>query len=601
MQVLTRCDRSATGTARREAGAAIWHHELAVEAAPTVAFVEYAAHGLSAYVRQFECRAAGIEWVVKPHAGGGFKAVHGLAGVWLQRLPPGTLLFRDPYITDQWSNHWVIVQGDCQAAVDGRGELVICLQPGRGSLAIVGAAEYGTGVAEVEALLAGGAESLLEPTRGRWREFTQRRLAARPRLARLPADAAEDMDGIAVMMKAQQSAQGPTIIGWHTPMAYIRDLYGAARGMLALGLFDEARQSLEFRLDKFLRFGDLRTAELIGTDCARHTYTDEVEGPGYLLLQARDYRRATGDGATVRRLWPMLEWCWNVQQRQLAGGLLPFNGDETYIPYGLFPAEGLQQGSADTTLAFVASGDWLTEWAESERLWTPNHADAQRRILAESRQAWRRWFVDATTARVWVNAPEREQWVAPPRFRRLGSQWLEYDPRSGHYVPVGTLDQERPRAVPPARMTLNSVSLLPDYLGGGLLTADERRRMVERILSFARPNGMIPTALEEDCGRERVDRHVNAAGGGPAGRIGDLGVGYDPGLILIALTELRHPAAPAAYARLMRLLDPAGAWNEYYAGTDRAVRGSIRANLWASGINAEAALGYLLRAERTRR
>lgn len=69
-------------------------------------------------------------------------------------------------------------------------------------------------------------------------------------------------------------------------------------------------------------------------------------------------------------------------------------------------------------------------------------------------------------------------------------------------------------------------------------------------------------------------------------------------MILIALTELRHPAAPAAYARLMHLLDQAGAWNEYYDGTDRAVRGSIRANLWASGINAEAALGYLLRAER---
>jgi hypothetical protein len=50
-------------------------------------------------------------------------------------------------------------------------------------------------------------------------------------------------------------------------------------------------------------------------------------------------------------------------------------------------------------------------------------------------------------------------------------------------------------------------------------------------------------------------------------------------LILIALTELRHPAAPAAYARLMHLLDLAGAWNEYYDGTDRAVRGSIRANL----------------------
>lgn len=54
-------------------------------------------------------------------------------------------------------------------------------------------------------------------------------------------------ENIAFLIKAQQSEDGGIIAGHYYPMAYIRDQYGACRGLLALGLFEEVRRNLEFR------------------------------------------------------------------------------------------------------------------------------------------------------------------------------------------------------------------------------------------------------------------------------------------------------------------------------------------------------------------
>ena len=222
-------------------------------------------------------------------------------------------------------------------------------------------------------------------------------------------------------------------------------------------------------------------------------------------------------------------------------------------------------------------------------------------LAQESRAAYRRWFVDRD--RVWANAPEREQWIEPPRFRHNACQgcravvtWIERSP-NGRYLCPDCFGKSFPPPQPPGRMTLNSVSLLPDYLGVDILTANEHRAVAERILARARPNGAIPTANADDLGAEAANRVVAAAGGGLAGRLGDLCVGYDPGLLLLTLSRLNNPAAPTAASRLLRMVDSAGAWNEYYDGDDRPVPTSIRANVWASGVNAAALLEYLGRSE----
>ena len=37
-----------------------------------------------------------------------------------------------------------------------------------------------------------------------------------------------------------------------------------------------------------------------------------------------DYYDLTRDEAFLREVFPMLEWCWDAQCRNLAGGMIPF-------------------------------------------------------------------------------------------------------------------------------------------------------------------------------------------------------------------------------------------------------------------------------------
>ncbi|MGC9361118.1 MAG: hypothetical protein ACP5G7_12250 [Anaerolineae bacterium] len=72
-------------------------------------------------------------------------------------------------------------------------------------------------------------------------------------------------------------------------------------------------------------------------------------------------------------------------------------------------------------------------------------------------------------------------------------------------------------------------------------------------------------------------------------------MGYDPGLLLLTLTKLGHPAAATAFRRVVRMADDAGAWNEYYGEADQVRTANCRARPWESGVNAAAIVQYMQR------
>ncbi len=547
-------------------GTAVWRHHTLAGGTPAVSYQEYVASEQPVYVRSFVCLEPGVQWIYVPHPSASWRPCRE-ENVWVLHAAKGERFMHYPCCFDHWC--WVVALGSCSGEVRPDGRLALSLSPGEGAVAVVSHTDYPAGMVLVDTLLRDGVTPLEANTRRYWQSFTRRR----EHRMNLSADPPQQLDAVAVMMRCLRARDGGAIIGTLLPMAYIRDLYGASRGMLALGMIDEARDLLRFRFRKYQRFGDLHTAESIGSDCARHIHeNDDVEGTAYTILQVRDYVQYTGDDSLITELWPMLEWCFRAQLPHLCAGMLPFSGDETYVAGGFYPRSGLLHGSADTTLAFVVSGDWLLDQAQRLGLWSHSLVQRYRELIECSRSAWRTRFFAGD--RIWANDPEREALGVPPRFRHgvceAGSGWFGWVERTpnGRYVRPDLVGTDLP-AVQPTKVELHSVSLLPMYLGAGEMAESEVSAIVDRVWSARTASGYAPSVP------------------------GGTGfVGYDPGLLLYSLAALRDERAATAYQLMLDAADEVGYWNEYYDNSGHSGF-CIRANMWSSGVCAAAAMKYL--------
>ena len=592
LAIETLCVSNITDKIKRESGSAIWNHSISNDEGEILKFSEFIDSELPAYFRTFEvsenppCRrpAEGgkgvdakrtgdvIEFKIKPKSSDSFQESTSVPGAWLQITPAGKEIFHYP--TTLTSFHWIIPSGNCEITKDKDGDLIFKCLPGKSSLAIVGDNSFATGLPLAEKIAATNPDKYLNQTRKFWKDFTEKREKLTDSFDKLSDEDREIIDGVATLIKAQQSDDGGAMAGHYYPLAYVRDQYGVAKGMLAIGMVEEANKALQFRIDKFNRFGNLQNAESMGSDCARHIHeNDDVEQTGYIILQARDYFNKTNDTEFTKTLFPMLEWCWNAQLKHLAGGSLPFNGDETYVAGGFFPRSGLLHGSADSTLVFVEGGKWLADWALKNGLWEKDYAEKQLTLVNETKKSWRQLFFDKN--KIYANAPEREKFITPPRFRHGVCEnkcpWFGWTQRTenGRYQCPLCFGKENLPPETPGKLEVNSVCLLPTFIESDILSKEELTKVVNHVMEQAYPNGHIPTIPgEKGC------------------------VGYDPGFLLFALAELSHPAAEKTRQRMIDMLDDVGAWTEYYDENDKFKKANCRCRPWESGMNAAALVKF---------
>jgi hypothetical protein len=482
--------------------------------------------------------------------------------------------------------------------------LSITCEPGESWLTIAGGPSYPEAIQTAQAALATPPVELLERTRRWWQGFTRSRADLGDALSETVPQRQrllQAADDVAVLIKAQQSAEGGVLAGHNYHLCYVRDQYGVGRGLLALGHVAEARAILEYYWRIWQRHGRIHNAQAAGVDGAFHVHeNDEVEITGYLIRQAFDLadegprtkderRRATDDAIRTTHhappggddflttLFPMLEWAWEAQKCHLVEGMLPFNGDETYVAGGILPRTALNDGSAEATLLLLDGGGRLVSWAERTGRWTAERIAAERGVLAAVRARYRASFW--CDGRLLTNNPRRAEITPRPRFRhgvcerchaeRRGRyvEWTELS-ATGRYLCPSCLAMGSYVAAEPAAYALQSVSLTPLYFGTDLFDRGELAPLVEEIVQRYRATGTLPSRPDD------------------ARRIA---VGYDYGFLLYALTELDHPFAGHLYERTLALADPTGAWVEYYA--DHQPHGT-RCRPWESGINIEALLHY---------
>jgi hypothetical protein len=587
---------TATVVSRREPGCAIWTHALYLgdpaAGAPAAEITDFVDATLPCLVRRIRTRLPfrlSLEPDRQARRVENMPSLlqHGVRGGCLFELPAGQFFYHTypmPFPTF-YQLAWL---GALTREADGAGgALCLACAPGEAVLLLAGGPEYPAALETMEAALQTGAAQMLGRTRCAWQVHAGRRIPlALPEGLPQRELLVQAVDDVTTLIKAQQGSEGGVLAGYNYHLAYVRDQYGVARGLLKAGLIDEASEILRFYWRIWQHYGCIHNAQAVGLEGVFHVHeNDDVEITGYLIRQAFDLLAAGGAADLIEAVFPMLDWAFTAQKAHLVEGMLPFNGDETYVAGGILPRAALNDGSAEATLLFLDGGAKLLAWAERRHLWKGAGLAANRLVLAETRAAFRRNFwvsrpghADGLAA----NNPARAAAARLPRFRHgvcegclvepvrpVGVRWTERSANERYLCP-DCLARARLPAVPPSVFTLQSVALTPLYLRSDLFQPAELAPVTRQILESYRRTGRLPSRPDDP---------------------GGLALGYDFGVLLYALNRLADPGAAEMYAQTLALLDAAGAWAEYYRGNQPL---GTRCRPWESAINLEAVLEWAL-------
>lgn len=460
-----------------------------------------------------------------------------------------------------------------------KNEYLLEFGKGQGMLYLIGGPSFIELNDNIQTVFKQTTADLLAQTRNEWSSFSGRRLDFSEIISDKHPDKQELLqviDDVSVLLKTQQGKDGGVLAGHKFHLAYIRDEYGVSRAFLALGYKDNARQILNFYYNLWKKFGFLHNAQAIGIPGIFHRHeNDEVEITGYLLIQAFDYLEKTGDQAFLREMVPLLNWCWMVQKKNLAGNMLPFNGDETYIAGGMVSRKILNDGSSEATLLFIEGGRKFLKYLRESRLKSDQWLKDNSSILDSVANHYRSNFIK--DGRLLVNNPDRIKFCAFPEYRygvclypsHGGYQGILKHFRGSLYFCQECYGKASDGIEPesPEEFFLPSIYLMPIYVRSTLFSRQEKESMLNELVRIYRETGQITISQQ--------DKRL---------------LGYDYGLFLYALNEFNHPLAGEIYRKLMDLRDESGTWCEYYLD-DKPY--GCRYRPWESGINAEAVINYM--------
>lgn len=550
----------------RERRRAIWHHRIERAGRPVGEIVDFVDAELPVLVRRLTLTEPLDLVLGMPHAIPNDPAAR-TRGL-LALVPSGSSVYRRHVCPNQTVAQFVALGEPGLEPGKEPDEWLLRCPRGETTLMIVGGPDYPACVRQTEEALAAGADAMLARTRRWWDAFAARRAPTSPNGS--APELLDAIDDTAVIIKSQQAREGCVVAGYPYVLGYVRDQYGVARGLLALGYTQEARQILACHWTVFQRYGFLRNAQAAGLPGLFHRHeNDDVELTGYLLVQAFDYLRATDDDAFVREIRPMLRWALEAQARHLVEGMLPFNGDETYIAGGTIPRTALQDGSSEATLLFIEGATRYLQWTgaapEDRERFAPLVTAAKDRFLANF---WK-------DGRLVANNPRLAQLVPGPRFRHGVCLADPREKECGHFGWTQRGEDGRFRCpachprrqyIPhrPAEFFLPSIAVTPLFVGSNLLSHDELRPMIHQTAKGFEESG----ALTES----------------PNGTV----PGYEPGVLLVAMQQVGHPAEKRLRDFCLGLRDDTGAWVEYYRGTQAV---GTRYRPWESALNLLGLLG----------
>jgi len=610
MRILLTSESLIESESSREAHTAIWQHEIKTDGKKTGVMTDFVDSEAPYFIRRFTLNAPltfllslqdelsqPLRGNVKVIQNGKQLSARGASDGLLVHVPQGQVIqrfnptilqyyyqlviqgngsFRKKVGTEEWAEELLSVRGEARTFKKrpGTEQWELTFNPGKSILYICANVTYPDCVENVEKLLSTPLEDSLKRTRNNWNEFTNRRKdfsRILPKKLPFRDKLLKTIDDVSVLIKAQQGHDGGILAGHRYHVDGKRDQYGTCRCLLRLGYYKEAKEVLQRYWNIWQENHKFVNCEGIGVKgMFNPAENDDVEITSYIIIQAFDYLKATKDETFLHKIFPMLEWAWQVQIPHLAGGMLPFNGDETYVAGKILPRSVLNDGSAEGTMLFITAGERLISWIEVNKKWEDDKLAKAMQILEETRKKYSANFWK--DGELFANNPTRTEIADLPKFRHgvceatntwdLG--WTVKNEKNRYVSPFLEHDDTVPYEQ--RWYSLKSVSLMPLYIGSNLIPRKEIAKTVSNMAQEYQSSGCLPSRPE-----------------------GGATVGYDYGLLLYNLTEINHPLAAYVYEKMLAQLDPAGAWVEYYE--DGKPKG-CRYRPWESGINLEAAINF---------
>ncbi|NLG25172.1 MAG: hypothetical protein GX558_07425, partial [Clostridiales bacterium] len=248
----------------------------------------------------------------------------GCADAYLLTIPGGSPAY-NWYPTHAFQYMQLVFTGGCRSGQSG--DAIEFEVFGEGALFVASGADYPACIAAARAGLALGFDGMAAQNAASDAAFLSARRKnafpvdeAHPRTRAVQAAA----DDVALLIRSHQGAEGGVLAGSNYHMGYVRDQYGVARGLLAMGCFDEAKAILRFYQEVFRVSGAVRNAQGIGVPDMFHLHEDDdSEITGYLVCQICDMLDATGDRALFDSLAPLAEWALRAQAGRLHRDMMP--------------------------------------------------------------------------------------------------------------------------------------------------------------------------------------------------------------------------------------------------------------------------------------
>lgn len=491
----------------------------------------------------------------------------------LFEIPDGTVVFSKSK-TDKETCCQMLLSPNCS---EKEGSIVF--PAGESYLIFVGGdyGEHGTEsfancMSLSDAMLGADLDRIYADFQAYWRDIFHSVQVNRGALAQIP-DAEELIEAVTVALMTQTSAQGGVIAGAFYHLAYGRDMYGVFRGYMALGLYEPARRMVEYMCGIYRQKGYMPNASGMGMSCSHRHENDSVEQTGYYLLELLEYTEATGDVGFLRDRMDYAVFLLEAQEKQLVRGMIPFNGDETYIAGGLFPRSGIDHGSMEATALYIGAATRFLDACEKYELMSREEISTHSALTEDSRARFVENFTDGDT--VYINNPLRISDADTPACRhgvchgcsRMTN--LLRTPEGGYLCPSCYGKTSAP--VFNERYSTDCAIWMSAFAGCSLLSVDRMKDALMRTVIQAR------------------DNHFGETNPGNT-------VGYEYGIILYTLASCLSPEDLPSYRDFLEaILDDrvtGSVWTEYYRN-GKPSEASCPYRPWESAINLCGIIAYL--------